>query len=398
MKRNKLILLFLFLILTFPNILNASRLTLQDEYDYLEELKENKRQKDEEQKMSEEEYRKLNQEVYQIGVDIERLNKEIIEAEEEIKKSEKEIELKKEEIDNILVFLQLSNGEKAYLEYIFEAKSFTDFIHRISIVEQISKYNKELIGTLNDLIIQNNNLKKKNAENIKTQETKKAELKIKMVEVDKQIDELKDAGATIEQQIKAQEDWIAQVKSSGCTLNDRISVCMNTIPTATGFLRPLIKGVVTSEYYWRISPITGRLETHSGIDLGNSSPAEGTDVYPVAPGRVYAKIYRSSCGGNMLYLVHYVNGKEYTSVYMHLLDFNESFGVGDIVTTNDVVAHMGGYSTSTSHGGYDGCTTGAHLHLTLATGHTTNHRATMFNPRDMIYFPNMWQFWYSRSW
>jgi len=397
MKKNVITIVLVTIILLLPKNLFAAYETFGEEQDYLTELREKKKAKDNEQQMSEEEYKKLNQEVYQIGVDIENLTKEIQKAEEEIEKSEKEIELKKEEIDNILVFLQLSNGEKAYLEYIFEAASFTDFIHRISIVEQISKYNKELINSLNDLIVQNNKLKKKNEENIKTQESKKADLKIKMAEIDKKIDDLKEEGANIEEQIKAQEEWIAQLESSGCkNRNDKISVCMNSIPTASGFLRPLIKGVVTSEYYWRISPITGILETHSGIDLGNSSPAEGTDIYPVAPGRVFAKIYRSSCGGNMLYIVHNVNGKEYTSVYMHLLDFNENFSVGDIVTTNDVVAHMGGWSTSTSHGGYDGCTTGAHLHLTLATGHTTNHRSTMFNPRDKIYFPD--GFWYTRSW
>lgn len=397
MKKYLIILFFLLTLFIIPKNIYASFTTFGEEQDYLEELKEEKRKKDSEKQLTEEEYKKLSNEVYQIGVDIENLNKEIREAEEEIKESEKEIEQKKEEIDNILVFLQLSNGEKAYLEYIFEAKSFTDFIHRISIVEQISKYNKELINSLNDLIVQNNNLKKKNEENIKTQEAKKADLKVKMAELDRKIDSLEEEGANIDEQIKAQEEWIAELESSGCkSRSDKISVCFNTIPTATGFLRPLIKGVVTSEYYWRISPITGKLETHSGIDLGNSSPAEGTDVYAVAPGRVYAKIYRSSCGGNMLYIVHNVNGREYTSVYMHLLDFNESFKVGDIVTTNDIIGHMGGYSTSTSHGGYDGCTTGAHLHLTLATGHTTNHRASMFNPRDMIYFPN--GFWYSRSW
>ena len=160
--------------------------------------------------------------------------------------------------------------------------------------------------------------------------------------------------------------------------------------------RPTVKGVVTSEYYWRVSPITGKLETHSGIDLGNSSPAEGTEIYPVAAGRIAAKIYKSSCGGNMLYIYHNINGKEYTSVYMHLLNFNENYKVGDIVRVTDLIAHMGGYSTAKKNGGYDTCTTGAHLHLTLATGHTLNHRATMFNPRDVLYFPN--GFWYSRSW
>ena len=42
--------------------------------------------------------------------------------------------------------------------------------------------------------------------------------------------------------------------------------------------------------------------------------------------------------------------------------------VGDIVNQNTVIGTVGGYSTSTSHGGYDACTTGAHLHYGVATG------------------------------
>ena len=44
------------------------------------------------------------------------------------------INSKKKEIENLLSFLQVSNGENVYLEYIFEAKTFTDFIYRSAVV------------------------------------------------------------------------------------------------------------------------------------------------------------------------------------------------------------------------------------------------------------------------
>ena len=56
-------------------------------------------------------------------------------------------------------FYQITDGENSYLEYIFGAKTFTDFIYRISIVEQISKYNNELIDEMNQLIEENKQLK-----------------------------------------------------------------------------------------------------------------------------------------------------------------------------------------------------------------------------------------------
>ena len=57
---------------------------------------------------------------------------------------------------------------------------------------------------------------------------------------------------------------------------------------------------------------------------------------------------------------------KYTTYYLHLLKYNVK--VGDIVTQNTVIGYVGGYSTSKAHGGYDGCTTGAHLHYGVQSG------------------------------
>ena len=227
MKRSIIILIILS-ILIIPNKINAERLTLGEEEDYLEELKQKKREQDNEKALTEAEYKRVSNEIISITNEIEELTKQITKAEEEIEKSNIEIEEKKKEIDNILVFLQLSNGEKAYLEYIFEAKSFTDFIHRVSIVEQISKRNKELITELNNLIVQNNNLKKKNQENIKKQESKKSELKVKLASLGSKLEEIDDLGIKIEDEIELQENAIAELKEAGCVnRNDKISQCLD---------------------------------------------------------------------------------------------------------------------------------------------------------------------------
>lgn len=70
----------------------------------------------------------------------------------------------------------------------------------------------------------------------------------------------------------------------------------------------------------------------------------------------------------------------------------------DVVSPTDVIAHMGGYSTATIHGGYDRCTTGAHLHLTISRGHVTiaNYKSSVIDPSSVIYFPNGW--FYGRTW
>ena len=72
----------------------------------------------------------------------------------------------------------------------------------------------------------------------------------------------------------------------------------------------------------------------------------------------------------MLYINVVVGGQKYTTYYYHLLKVNVK--VGDVVTQNTVIGTVGGYSTSTAHGGYDTCTTGAHLHFGVAKGFFTS--------------------------
>ena len=45
--------------------------------------------------------------------------------------------------------------DNVYLEYVFNAKSFADFIYRSSVVEQLTKHNDELIDEMSALIDEN---------------------------------------------------------------------------------------------------------------------------------------------------------------------------------------------------------------------------------------------------
>lgn len=395
--RRKVISIILLLTIFFSIPTKWKATTLGDLYDELEELKQEKANQDSQKQLSEEEYKQTSSEIMTTEQNIETLNNRIQEATEKIAELESDIAKKEEETKKILVFLQVTNGEKSYLEYIFKAKSFTDFIHRISVVEQLSKYNSNLIDEMHSLIKQNNELKEQLKNDIKTEESEREKLKEKLAELGSRIDELDDEVISIDAKISTQESLISFYEEMGCTdRSDNLSSCGDTVPTATGFLRPINKGIITSEFGYRSDPFSGSLSYHSGLDISDSSPAEGKDVYPVAPG-IVSTIQRWSCGGNVIFIYHNINGVKYTSVYMHLLDTADT-QVGDVVTTNQVIAHMGGYSTSTSHGGYDYCTTGAHLHLSICSGHVTAgaYRSSLIDPRNVIYFPSGW--FYGRDW
>ena len=255
---SKILIIFIFLALLIAplNIYAKSNETFGDKLDELDSLKKQKEDKENEKRLTEAEYKKISNEIVAIENEIANLSTEIQEATKEIAQLEKNIELKKEETNNILVFLQLSSGEKEYLEYVFKAKSFTDFIHRVSVVEQLSKYNKEQIAEMNEMIKKNNELKKKNEERIKKQEVKKEESRKKVKELGSEIDRMETDSLGIDDQIKSLEEEIQRLRQDGCEKrSDKISQCAKMY-TATGFLRPLEQGRVTIEYSWRIHPVT----------------------------------------------------------------------------------------------------------------------------------------------
>lgn len=397
MKKLKICIIFLSIFLIITPIKTNAATTFGDLLDDLEELKEQKRKRDNEAQISREEYNKTVGEMREIERKVASLNQQIIDATKKIQELEGEIQAKKEETNQILVFLQLSNGEKSYLEYIFKAKSFTDFIHRISIVEQLSKYNKELISEMNDLIKQNNDLKDQLAKDIVSEEENRKTLQVKINSLGSRIDELEEDSVSIEDQIKAQEELIETYRNKGCSnRSDRLSKCV-VIPASRGFQRPTDSGIITSTYGYRENPLNSSgVSFHNGVDIGNRSPAEGLPIYPVASGTIALQV-TWGCGGKVMFIYHNINGVKYTSVLMHLLDYN-GYSEGDVVSPTDVVAHMGGYSTATKHGGYDRCTTGAHLHLTISRGHVTiaNYKSSVIDPSSVIYFPNGW--FYGRTW
>ena len=375
------------LVLLFPlQTRAATAKTYGDLLDNLEKLKQEKIAMQNEAALTESEYKSIGAEIQESQVKVAEYNQEISKKTKEIEDLEIEIQKKKEETEKILVFLEMSNGEKAYLEYVFNATSFTDFIHRVAIVEEISKYNSEQVEEMNALIKKNEEAKKDLADKVKQEEKERLALEEKQRKVGDRINELYSEGATIDERISDQKEIIAYYEAKGCTeRSDILSQC-SKIPPATGFVRPVSRGIITSDYGFRISPIYGWNEGHSGVDIGGV--AVGNPVYPVAAGTVAFKI-NWNCGGRVLGVHHIVNGVRYTSMYMHLQSFNVN--VGDIVSTEDIIAFSGGI--------YDNCSTGPHLHLTLGTDHITDpgsYRNYIFNPNDVIYFPSGW--FYSRTW
>ena len=115
----------------------------------------------------------------------------------------------------------------------------------------------------------------------------------------------------------------------------------------TNMFSPLKSHVLTSDYGYRVSPISGKWKFHAGIDL---AAPEGNEVYACKSGTVkqtgFSRIY-----GNYVILQHY-NGM--TSLYAHLskilVEENQKINGGALIAKV----------------GSTGASTGPHLHFELS--------------------------------
>ena len=331
-----------------------------------------------EQRRVESKIKAANSDVAAINKKIQDNENKITESKEKINELKKDIQEKQKEIDNLLSFMQVSQKDNVYLEYVFEAKTFTDFIYRSAIVEELTKYNDELIDYMYKLIEENKALQKKLEKQIDEAEKNIDELEAKLKKYDLNLDALAEDQIDVDKDIEARKVMIASYekiyKQNNCKEDVDISKCIK-VPPANKFVRPLVKGVVTSKYGYRYHPTLHYWRLHSGIDIGGNYT--GTKVFAAAAGRVSKIVRKSSCGGNMVYIEHNLKGKYYRTVYMHLHSINVK--VGQTVDLYTQIGTVGGGES------YDNCSTGAHLHLTVMKGWTGS---TYYDPSNYFEIKN----------
>lgn len=380
--------------LFLPFSVNAK--TLADMRKELKNLQTKLENSKKEEKLNQDEVNRINNEINDITKTIEETQVEIEKSNKKIEINEMEIEKKRDETDNLIKYFQISSSENVYLEYLFESKTYTEFIYRYAVVKQLTEYNDNLSKELKGLITELENTKVELKEKEETLKNTKSSYEDKLLMLALRSSELKVEGTSIEDDIEYLKEEIKTYEDMGCLENQDIRIC-KAVPNSKGWTYPLLSGWVTSNYTSNRSPVySGNVivsyGAHYGIDLGGMK--EGTPAYAAAPGMVTRLVVRSNCGGNQVFVEHNVNGVVYTTVYMHLLSI--SVKKGDIVTTSTEIGKVGGDSTSTQtklgklSGGYDNCTNGTHLHFGISYGSyssgTYGFNANSFNPTKILDF------------
>ncbi|NLA32876.1 MAG: peptidoglycan DD-metalloendopeptidase family protein [Mollicutes bacterium] len=279
-----------------------------------------------------------------------------------VEESNKEIDKQKANMKEVIYAYQLATGNNEYLEYVFNADNLTDLIYRFSVSEQLIEWQQTEIKKFEALVRTNEKLQVDLANREVALNKEINNLESRVVKLGNQLAAITEISVDLVDDIKSAKEYIKFVEKAGCGENQDIDYCLRVV-TDTGFRWPLNSGRLTSPFGYRKDPLNKkRTVFHNAIDIGGN--AEGTKVFASAAGVVGKIIRKASCGGNSVFVWHNVNGKKYTTQYTHLLSIRVK--IGDVVTSESVVGTVGGGSQTRS---YDKCSTGAHLHFAMATGH-----------------------------
>jgi len=376
----------LILLIVFCISINVEAKTLRDLKNELAAYEKEMGDAKNKKSLTQNEINIVNSRVRTIRDTIEKDQENIKKTENEIVVLEEKAEEKEDQIKDIISFLQITNSENAYMEYIFGANTIEDLVLRSAVSEQMVAYNDDLITDYNNTIVEYKSKNEELKKQITNLNAEQDNLKVELVKLGDNLSAADEEMASVQSQIDAQKKLIKYYQDNlGCKDDQDITTCGN-IPYSGKMIRPLQSFMVTSEFGYRLHPIYKTWKFHSGMDLAGGS----TDVYAVAPGTVAGVSWKNSCGGTMLFIHHNINGSYYTVTYMHLYKVNVK--VGDYVDQNTKVAVTGGARSLTP---WDTCTTGRHLHFSISRGlylkdYTSWNTWTskLINPRTMVNFPS----------
>lgn len=313
----------------------------------------------------------------------------IADKQEELDEAEKRLKKLNEKHKERIRAME-ENGQLSYWSVLFEANSFSDFLDRLTMMEEIAAADsrrlkeireaaEEVAAAKAELMVERDELKAVKDELSATQ----AELETKAEKAQSLLDELIAKGKEfdalmeeLEDEQEANADALANKKTEYDEAKYREHMATATQPTKPAgngnggtpintdgitWVIPCDYTQVSSAFGWRIHPIQGVEKFHNGVDLWAPS-IYGKPIYATREGVVsYTGWYGS---GGWTVMVDHLDG--FKSIYMHMTNFIVS--EGDFVMAGQVIGYVG------STGG----STGPHLHFEI------RYNGAAVNPMNYI--------------
>ena len=303
----------------------------------------------------------LNTSIDNTEQEITNLTKEVTDLNQSISEKEKDLAEKQKLLEERLVASYM-NGKNTYMDALFSG-GLANFVSNYESIKQIAEYDNNLMADVKNTKTELENERNKVETAKKEKETKSAELKKLKSEKEAKVNNLTDEQKQIQAQmdeydsqmkiLEQKEKAIAeaakrkaeQEKSNNSNKNNNTGSNNNggsTTPTGT-FQWPVPSShTITSNYGYRIHPISGTKKLHAGIDIG--APG-GSNIVAADAGTVVLSSFGYNGGyGNYVIISH---GNGITTRYAHCSNLFVS--AGESVSKGQVIAAVGSTGASTGN-------------------------------------------------
>lgn len=343
----------------------------------------------------------MNSQVALINQTISAQNLLIADAQEELEMAQEKLEILQQAYAARIRVME-EQGEISYWTVIFKATSFVDLLSRMTMVVEIARADQVQLEQLRNLVQQvqdakqlledaKQDLEQSKLDLQKTQE----ELYVKQTEAEGllvalivksgqyklELNESEDLQHALMEEIAHKEElydealyaeWLAtSVPPTTTTVPTTAPTTAPTNSSTQGkFVTRTVDGItwitpttdywISSEFGYRIHPITKEWALHKGIDM--AAPC-GTPIYATRAGKVTVASFQDGGAGWYVAINH---GDGYSSIYMHMTHYIVK--AGQRVEAGQIIGYVG-----TSGG-----STGYHLHFGIA------YNGTYVDPQKYI--------------
>ena len=344
----------------------------------------------------------IDQEIFLLYEQIENINQQlsayallIADKQDELDAAQEHLHTLSEK-NNERVRAMEEDGEITYWSVLFKASDFSDFLDRLSMIDEIAASDRrrleEMDRAADEVAVAQEALEaeKDELEVVKEEmnaaqavlDEKRAEADALLAELVKKGYELEDLFAEMEAK---EEDFLKEIAQKEKEYNEAkrrewiqyMSTYVTQAPAVNGsggsssgggsagtagsggWLVPCSYTYVSSRFGNRDAPTAGASTYHQGVDL---AAPEGTPIYASRTGVVTTATFGKSAG----YYVSINHGDGYSSVYMHMTRY--VVRKGQAVSAGQVIGYVGSTGTST----------GNHLHFGIS------YNGKYVNPANFI--------------